>query len=114
MFVFSVSLFLVLNERFGRSSKSGTFDDLTCLSAYSPDCLCSSADDISNFPQQPFMGSCRLSQGSELAEGGTHRRNKDPVSLPSHITRRVRQEIWMEAQIMWEGLERQSPGFHIQ
>ena len=23
-------------------------------------------------------------------EGGTHRRNKDPVSLPSHITRRDR------------------------
>lgn len=115
MFVFLVSLFLVLNERFGRSSKSGTFDNLTSVSsAYSPDCLSSSAGDISNFPQQPFMSSCRLvTRKGNSTEGGTYRRNKDLVSLPSHITQGVRQEIWTEAQTMREGLAHQSPDFHI-
>lgn len=50
------------------AQKSCTVDALTALSPYSPDCPCSSAGDISNFPQQPFMNSCRLSHGSRLAQ----------------------------------------------
>lgn len=101
--VFLVSLFPVLNECFGRSSKSGTFDNLKPVSsAYSAVCLSSLAGDITNFPQQPFRSSCSLSSGSGIAWRVAHRRNKDPVSLPSHITRRVRQEIWAKAQTTWE------------
>lgn len=86
MFVFLVSLFLVLNERFGRSSKSGTFDNLTSVSsAYSPDCLSSSAGDISNFPQQPFMSSCRLSQGRGIAQRVAHTGEIRILFLCRHI-----------------------------
>lgn len=46
-----LSFFLVLNETFGRSPKLCASDDSTSISStYSPDCLCSSASDISNFP----------------------------------------------------------------
>ena len=80
--VFLVSLFPVLNECFGRSSKSGTFDNLKPVSsAYSAVCLSSLAGDITDFPQQPFRSSCSLSRGSGIAWRVAHRRNQDPVSL---------------------------------
>ena len=103
VFVFLVSLFPVLNECFGRSSKSGTFDNLKPVSsAYSAVCLSSLAGDITDFPQEPFRNSCSLSRGRGIAWGVAHRQNRDTVSLPSHITCRVRQEIWTKAQPMWE------------
>lgn len=92
------------SQYFGRSSKSGTFANLKPVSsAYSAVWLSSLAGDITHSPQQPFRSSCSPSTRKwNSTEGGPHRRNKDPVLLPSHITRKVRQEIWAKAQTTWE------------
>lgn len=68
-----LSFFLVLNETFGRRPKLCASDDSTSISStYSPDCLCSSASDIRNFPKQPFMSSCHPSQGGGIAQKVVH------------------------------------------
>lgn len=97
-------LFLVLTGSLGRDPESCSLDHFTSVSSVcSPLRVCSSAGDVSNFPQQPFMSSRRLSQGSGIAQ---------TVGCPAEIRllfcchyafHTDRQETWTEAQAGPEG-----------
>ena len=112
VFVFLVSLFPVLNECFGRSSKSGTFDNLKPVSsAYSAVCLSSLAGDITDFPQEPFRNSCSLSRGRGIARRVAHTGEIRTLFL-CHRILHVETGNLDESTNYVGGLEHQSPGVH--